>query len=47
MVLYKRNIVVRDDAITAAGHLTTKQSLVPNGLGMPPVLNLEFEELPY
>jgi hypothetical protein len=34
MAWWKRTIVVRDDAVTSAAHLTLKQSLVPNALGM-------------
>lgn len=34
MGLYKRKITVQDDAITSAVHLTLRQSLLPNALGM-------------
>ncbi|KAJ9148550.1 Glucose galactose transporter [Pleurostoma richardsiae] len=55
MRLYKRNIVVSDDTVTSAAHLTSKQSLLPNALvtilfflwgfayGLLDVLNSHFQ----
>lgn len=34
MGIYKRKITVEDNAITSAVHLTLRQSLLPNALGM-------------
>lgn len=38
MGLYKRKITISDDVVTAAVHLTLKQSLVPCFLGKSPLL---------
>ncbi|ORY68188.1 glucose galactose transporter [Pseudomassariella vexata] len=55
MAIYKRKIVVSDDTVTSARHLTMKQSLVPNALvtilfflwgfayGLLDVLNSHFQ----
>lgn len=34
MAIFKRKITVSDDQVTSAGHLTLRQSMVPNMLGM-------------
>lgn len=34
MAIYKKKITVEDNAITPAVHLTLRQSLLPNALGM-------------
>lgn len=33
-VYFKRNITVEDNAVTSAIHLTLRQSLLPNALGI-------------
>lgn len=34
MGIFKRKITVKDNAVTSAIHLTLRQSLLPNALGM-------------
>jgi FHS family L-fucose permease-like MFS transporter len=34
MAIYKKKITVNDGAITSGVHLTLRQSLLPNALGM-------------
>ena len=34
MAIYKKEVTVEDSAITSGVHLTLRQSLLPNALGM-------------